>query len=143
MSKTIVVIPSYNEVDNLPAITARLFSLPVDNLEILVVDDNSPDGTGNVAEDLAKLYTGRFHAIHRLAKMGLGTAYVAGFRWALDHGADFVLQMDADLSHSPSYIPKFLEAMDGYDVVIGSRYVKDGRIDESWHPSRRFLSWWA
>ena len=143
MQKIVVVIPTYNEAENLFAITAELFSLPVDNLEILVVDDNSPDGTGDLADTLAKRYAERFHVIHRMDKAGLGTAYVAGFAWALDHGADLVVQMDADFSHSPSYIPKFMTLMDDYDVVVGSRYVKHGRIDEGWHPSRRFLSWWA
>ncbi len=143
MQKIVVVIPTYNEVENLSAITSELFSLPVDGLEVLVVDDNSPDGTGDVADELARRYADRFHVIHRIGKAGLGMAYVAGFTWALNHGADLVVQMDADFSHSPSYIPKFVTLMDDYDVVIGSRYVEQGSIDKRWDHSRRFLSWWA
>ena len=143
MSEIVVVIPTYNEADNLPKITAELFAQPVDNLEILVVDDNSPDGTGQVADELANRYSGRFHVIHRAGKQGLGTAYITGFVWALSHGADFVIQMDADFSHSPGYIPKFLAAIKNYDVVVGSRYVKGGQVDEHWSGWRWFLSWWA
>ena len=107
---TIIVIPTYNEAENLPAITAELFTLDVDEeIQILIVDDNSPDITGQVANDLAKnKYPGRLHVLHRQGKMGLGTAYVTGFKWALEHGADYVIQMDADFSHSPSYIPQML-----------------------------------
>jgi len=141
---TIVVIPTYNEADNLPAITAELLTLDVDDLQLLIVDDNSPDGTGDVAEDLAeRCYPGRMHVIHRKGKMGLGTAYVTGFKWALEHGADYVIQMDADFSHSPSYIPQMLAEIANYDVVVGSRYVGGGELDERWSWWRWLLSWWA
>jgi len=143
MQKIVVVIPTYNEVENLFALTAELFSQPVDGLEVLVVDDNSPDGTGQLADELVRHYPERLHVIHRVGKAGLGTAYLAGFDWALNHGADLVVQMDADFSHSPSYIPKFVALMGEYDVVIGSRYVEQGSIDKRWDYSRRFLSWWA
>lgn len=143
MSKLIVVIPTYNEADNLPAITTELFNAAGDETEILVVDDNSPDGTGRVADELAARYPGRFHVIHRPGKQGLGTAYITGFKWALDHGADYVVQMDADFSHSPHYLPQFLASMDKYDVVVGSRYVEGGQVDERWSGWRWFLSWWA
>lgn len=139
----VVVIPTYNEADNLPTITAELLALGIDGLEILIVDDASPDGTGQVGDDLAERYPRTFHIIHRPGKMGLGTAYVQGFKWALEHGADFILQMDADFSHSPAYIPRFLEAIKDYDVVVGSRYVKGGQLDERWSLWRWFLSWWA
>ena len=141
--KTIVVIPTYNEAENLPAITAELLALGIEGLEILVVDDASPDGTGEVADDLARRYPGIFHVMHRPGKLGLGTAYVQGFTWALQHDADFIIQMDADFSHSPTYIPKFLELIKDYDVVVGSRYVEGGQLDERWSLWRWFLSWWA
>jgi dolichol-phosphate mannosyltransferase len=142
-SRTMVVIPTYNEADNLPAIVGELWSLEIDGLEILVVDDNSADGTGQIADELAEQYRGRFHVIHRPGKQGLGTAYLTGFRYALDHDADFVIQMDADFSHSPDYIPAMLEKCRDFDVVVGSRYVPGGRLDEKWSFWRYFLSWWA
>jgi len=147
-----VVIPTYNEADNLPAMAAALFTLPFPRLQLLVVDDNSPDGTGRVADDLAARYNPdapadrpRVVAIHRRGKGGLGTAYVAGMQAALAEGADYVLQMDADFSHSPRYIPQMLGVMlaTGADVVIGSRYVPGGTLDEGWGPGRRLMSWWA
>ncbi|GAB4542267.1 MAG: polyprenol monophosphomannose synthase [Anaerolineae bacterium] len=141
--KTVVVIPTYNEADNLPAIAAELFGLGLEGLEILIVDDASPDGTGQVADELARRHPGTFHVMHRSGKLGLGTAYVQGFTWALEHGADFIIQMDADFSHSPAYIPKFLELIKDYDVVVGSRYVAGGQLDERWGFGRWFLSWWA
>lgn len=141
---TIVVIPTYNEAENLPAITAELFTLDVEDLQILIVDDNSPDGTGAVADDLAqRCYPNQMHVIHRTGKLGLGTAYITGFKWALEHGADYVVQMDADFSHSPSYIPEMLKEIDNYDVVVGSRYVGGGELDERWSWWRWLLSWWA
>jgi dolichol-phosphate mannosyltransferase len=142
-ARAMVVIPTYNEADNLPPLTAELLALDLPNLEILIVDDHSPDGTGQVAEDLARQYPHRFHVLHRSGKLGLGTAYLAGFGYALDHGADYVVQMDADFSHSPAYIPRFLEAMEDYDVAIGSRYVAGGGLDERWGWGRYLLSWWA
>jgi dolichol-phosphate mannosyltransferase len=147
-----VVIPTYNEADNLPAMAAALFALPFARLQLLVVDDNSPDGTGRVADELAERYNAtaqpdrpRILVIHRKGKGGLGTAYVEGMRRALADGADYVLQMDADFSHSPVYIPQMLGVMLATDahVVIGSRYVPGGSLDEGWGPGRRLLSWWA
>jgi dolichol-phosphate mannosyltransferase len=142
MPATLIIMPTYNEAANLPAIVTELFALPLDNrLEILVVDDNSPDGTGRVADELAARYPGRLHVVHRERKMGLGTAYVTGFRYALAHGADYVVEMDADFSHSPVYLPVLLEKVRDYDVVVGSRYVDGGGVDRRWGPWRRFLSW--
>jgi len=141
--KTVIVIPTYNEADNLPAIVAELFAQPVQNLDILIVDDASPDGTGQVADELATRYAGRMEVIHRSGKLGLGTAYITGFRRALERGADYVIQMDADFSHSPNYIPEFLEKIQNYDVVVGSRYVEGGQLDEQWGMGRYFLSWFA
>jgi dolichol-phosphate mannosyltransferase len=141
--RIMVVIPTYNEADNLPTMVGELLALDLPGLQILVVDDNSPDGTGKIAEELAKRYPGRIHVIHRSGKLGLGTAYVTGFAYALEHGADLVIQMDADFSHSPSYIPKLVEAAKDFDVVVGSRYVSGGSLDERWSWWRYFLSWWA
>ncbi|HIC90202.1 MAG TPA: polyprenol monophosphomannose synthase [Anaerolineae bacterium] len=142
-AKTVVVIPTYNEAENLEAIVKALLALPVPRLEVLVVDDASPDGTGEIADTLTVRYPGRMHVIHRPAKLGLGTAYLTGFRKALDMGADYIVQMDADFSHSPHYIPRFLELMPDWDVVVGSRYVPGGKLDERWGWGRQFLSWWA
>ncbi len=143
MNKTIIVIPTFNEADNLPAITTALFALPLAELEILIVDDASPDGTGQLADQLASQYPDRFHVMHRPGKQGLGTAYVQGFTWAIQHGAQFIIQMDADFSHSPEYVPQLLALIPEYDVVVGSRYVRGGKLDERWPWWRRFLSWWA
>jgi len=141
---TIVVIPTYNEADNISAITAELLTLEVEDLQVLIIDDNSPDGTGQLADELAeRCYPGRLHVMHRSGKLGLGTAYIAGFNWALKRGADFIIQMDADFSHSPTYIPKMLELITNYDVVVGSRYISGGQLDERWSWWRWFLSWWA
>ncbi|MFQ5575517.1 MAG: polyprenol monophosphomannose synthase [Anaerolineae bacterium] len=143
MSKLVVVIPTFNEADNLPQITAALFNLNLAELEILVVDDNSPDGTGEVADALARRHPNRLHVMHRQGKGGLGTAYIDGFNWALARGAEYIAQMDADFSHSPAYILEFLPHMPHYEVVVGSRYVPGGRVDERWSGWRWFLSWWA
>jgi len=141
--KTLVVIPTYNEADNLPGLVGELFALEVPDLQILIVDDNSPDGTGELAEELAQRFPGRIHVIHRPCKMGLGTAYITGFRYALGRGANYIIQMDADFSHSPSYIPLMLEKIKECDVVVGSRYVPGGKLDEKWGWGRYLLSWWA
>jgi len=140
---TMVVIPTYNEASNLSPVVGELRALDVPDLQILVVDDNSPDGTGELADDLCRRYPGEFHVLHRPAKMGLGSAYIAGFRFALQHGADRIVQMDADFSHSPSYVPRFLEKLNGYDVVVGSRYAEGGQLDDRWSFGRYLLSWWA
>jgi dolichol-phosphate mannosyltransferase len=140
--KIMVILPTYNEAGNLPNMVAELLSLHLDHIEVLIIDDNSPDGTGAIADKLQARHPKAVHVIHRPGKMGLGTAYIAGFDYALAQGADRVVQMDADFSHSPSVIPVMLDliAREGYDVVIGSRYVVGGQLDEKWGPSRRFLS---
>ena len=135
-----VVVPTFNEAENLPELARRLFALDIPNAKLIVVDDGSLDGTGKVATDLAKQLDGRIEVIQRDRKMGLGTAYVAGFSRALTDGADFVLQMDADLSHAPEYIPAFLQALKEADVVVGSRYVQGGQVDATWSRPRRLLS---
>ena len=138
-----VVIPTYNEADSLPALTRELFGLGLPDLQVLIVDDASPDGTGEIAEQLRADHPGRLHVIHRPGKLGLGTAYITGFRYALDQGANAIVQMDADFSHSPTYVPILLSHLDQYDVVVGSRYVPGGRLDERWSWWRYLLSWWA
>ncbi len=137
-----VVIPTYNERENLPYILEPLIS---QGLKVLVVDDNSPDGTGALADELAARNPDQIHVMHRAGKQGLGTAYVQGFGWALNHGADVVIQMDADFSHDPKDLPRLIDALDdpAVDFVIGSRYVQGGRLDERWGAGRRLLSWFA
>lgn len=137
-----IVMPTYNEAINLPVITRQILALNLPDLRILIVDDNSPDGTGRLADDLATADT-RIAVLHRPTKQGLGTAYVAGFAWAIEHGADDVIQMDADFSHSPIYLPVMLDKIKDYDVVVGSRYVPGGKVDEDWPLWRSFLSWWG
>jgi dolichol-phosphate mannosyltransferase len=143
MPKTVVVIPTYNEVENVCPIVEALWGLGIDGLSVLIVDDNSPDGTGQLAADMARDNPDRLAVMRRPGKQGLGTAYKEGFRKALDMGADIVVQMDADFSHSPSYIPAMLEKLPDYDVVVGSRYVPGGSTDKRWSLWRYLLSWWA
>jgi dolichol-phosphate mannosyltransferase len=143
MIKTVIVIPTYNEAHNLEAISNALLALGNPGLMLLIVDDNSPDGTGQIADRLASAQPEKFHVIHREGKLGLGSAYITGFKWALKQGAGVVIQMDADFSHSPAYIPQMLELLAQYDVVVGSRYIPGGKVDEHWGAGRWFLSWWA
>ena len=138
--KTIVVIPTYNEVENLPRMAAELFQLEIPDFQLLVVDDDSPDGTGKEADRLAEKYPGRMSVIHRRGKLGLGTAYLTGFREALDQRADRVVQMDADFSHNPRRVPDLLTELDDNGMVLGSRYVTGGMLDESWAFWRKGLS---
>ena len=136
-SKTLVIVPTYNERDNLPPLAARLLALPVP-VEVLVVDDNSPDGTGKVADELTTTHP-RIHALHRKEKNGLGRAYCAGFAWALERDYEFIFEMDGDFSHNPDDIPKFLEAAAGADLVLGSRYCNGIRVI-NWNMRRLMLS---
>jgi dolichol-phosphate mannosyltransferase len=140
--KPIVVVPTYNEADNIANFTAAVLALPALELNILIVDDESPDGTGRLADELATRDE-RIHIMHRAGLRGLGRAYVDGFRWALNQGFDRIIQMDADFSHSPDYIPAMLEKSCEVDVVVGSRYVPGGGHDEHWEAGRVFLSAWA
>jgi dolichol-phosphate mannosyltransferase len=134
-----IVIPTYNEAENLPKLVSVLFSLPLD-LSILVVDDNSPDGTGDIAEEIAKKYPGRVFVLRRAGKLGLRSAYIEGFHKAFDLGAEAVVQMDADFSHDPQVIKEMAKRIESCDVVIGSRYVKGGSVDERWPIWRKGLS---
>src|SRR5437588_1098271 len=136
-SKTLVIVPTYNERDNLAPLAQRLLNLPVP-VDMLVVDDNSPDGTGKIADELAAKH-GSIHALHRDEKNGLGRAYIAGFNWALEQGYDFVFELDGDFSHNPDDIPMFLEAAQNADLVLGSRYLNGIRVI-NWPLSRLMLS---
>ena len=138
-----VVIPTYNEAENLQKLVSALFALPLDSLNILVVDDNSPDGTGRLADELAVSYAGKLSVIHRLGKLGLGTAYIGGFRQALQAGAEAVAQMDADFSHPPEKLLELLAALQTCDVAVGSRYVPGGSVDRNWPLWRKGLSAWG
>jgi dolichol-phosphate mannosyltransferase len=139
----VVVLPTYNEADNLAAIIGELLALDLSGLEILVVDDASSDGTGAIADILVERHPDQIHVMHRSGVRGLGTAYISGFRYALDRGANLIVQMDADFSHSPSYVPQLAAATKDYDVVVGSRYVSGGGTDDRWSWWRALLSWWA
>lgn len=143
MQKSFVVIPTYNEANNLPVLVAELWTLQIPGMIILVVDDNSPDGTGEIADELALQRPGELYVLHQPNKGGLGRAYVAGFKWTLEQGADIVIQMDSDFSHAPEHIPEMLNMIQDSDVVVGSRYVAGGRLDERWGTGRYLLSWWA
>src|SRR5271169_1830565 len=135
MNKTLVVVPTYNERENLPALAQRLLALAVP-VDMLVVDDNSPDGTGKLADNLAAEHSA-IHVLHRAEKSGLGRAYIAGFKWALERGYEFVFELDGDFSHNPDDIPMFLEAARNADLVLGSRYLNGIRII-NW-PLRRLM----
>jgi dolichol-phosphate mannosyltransferase len=133
-----VIIPTYNEKENIPKLIEGIFGLSIDDLKIIVVDDNSPDGTGKIIADLRPRES-RLHLIQREKKAGLGTAYLAGFNFALENGAQYIFEMDADFSHDPAMIPIFLEKIKNYDLVLGSRYIPEGKI-ENWNLYRRLVS---
>jgi dolichol-phosphate mannosyltransferase len=138
-----VVIPAYNEAENLPRLFSALFALPLD-LHVLVVDDNSPDGTGRVADELAAAHPDRVRVLHREGKLGFSSAYLQGFRLVLeDPSIEAVAQMDADFSHDPSALPAMAAKLADCDVVLGSRYVKGGGVDRRWSFWRKGLSAWA
>src|SRR2546428_3306623 len=136
MGSSLVLLPTYNERENLPRVVPRLFALGA--VDVLVIDDGSPDGTGELAEELRSSFA-RLSVLHRGAKEGLGRAYVHGFKVALSRGYSRIVTMDADLSHSPEDVPKLLSALDGAHVAVGSRHVKGGGV-ERWPLSRRLLS---
>ena len=137
MNSTLVIVPTYNERENLPSLAQRLLSLPVP-VDMLVVDDNSPDRTGKVADELAAKHP-QIHVLHRAEKNGLGRAYIAGFKWALERGYEFIFEMDCDLSHDPAEIPAFLAAAQNADLVLGSRYTGGVRV-VNWPLKRLLLS---
>jgi len=136
-SRFLVVIPTYNERDNLGRLVPQVLARDT-RLDVLVVDDNSPDGTGTLADELALAHKGRVSALHRTRKEGLGRAYIDGFTWALERGYGWVIEMDADLSHRPEDLPRMLEAAEEHPVVVGSRYV-GGRVNVVNWPITRLL----
>jgi dolichol-phosphate mannosyltransferase len=136
-----VVIPTYNEAENLPLLVPRILGLNLEKLSILFVDDDSPDGTGKIAEELSGTYPGRVQVLHRNGKQrGLGAAYIDGFQKALSDGADIIIGMDADFSHDPDNIPRMLTLLSQSDLIIGSRYVPGGGVDGPWGWYRVLLS---
>lgn len=137
LGRIVVIIPTFNELTTLPVIVGRVRSA-VPEAHILVADDNSPDGTGRLADELAA-DDAHIHVMHRLGKEGLGAAYLAGFAWALQEGYDVVVEMDADGSHQPEQLPRLLDALRSADLVLGSRWVPGGRT-ENWPKSRQFIS---
>jgi dolichol-phosphate mannosyltransferase len=136
----LVIVPTFNERDNLPVLTEALMAYP--NVSMLVVDDQSPDGTGDLADELARAYPGRIDVMHRTERPGLGRSYVDGIRAALGRPFDVICQMDSDLSHDPRHLPDLIAATEHADVAIGSRYIPGGAI-RNWPLRRRFLSRFA
>jgi dolichol-phosphate mannosyltransferase len=137
----LVVIPTFNEAENIKPMLSALFMLPIDSLHVLIVDDNSPDGTGKIVEKLKQQNPARIDVLHRTGKLGLGTAYITGFQYGLEHGYDFIGQMDADFSHPPEKLVELLAAVkNDKDVAIGSRYIAGGSLDKEWPLWRKFLS---
>jgi dolichol-phosphate mannosyltransferase len=134
-----VVTPTYNEAENLPKLVSALFSFPLD-LSVMVVDDNSPDGTGLIADRLAEQYPGKLEVLHRPGKMGLRSAYLNGFQKILEGDTQAIVQMDADFSHDPSALAGMAKLLEANDVVLGSRYVQGGSVDERWSAGRKRLS---
>jgi dolichol-phosphate mannosyltransferase len=135
--KTLIIIPTYNEIDNLRPLLKEIFSYAPE-IDVLIVDDNSPDGTGKLADEIHEQNT-QVHVLHRAGKLGLGTAYIEGFKYAIEHAYDAAFEMDADFSHDPRYIPDFLKAIENADLVIGSRYIPGGDTP-NWTMLRRLIS---
>ncbi len=140
MSRGVIVIPTYNEIENIEVILEKVFALDL-GVDILIVDDNSPDKTYEKVQEIidTNTYDGQLHLFIRAQKEGLGKAYVAGFKWCLERDYPFIIEMDADLSHDPKYLPAFIENIKEYDLVIGSRYVAGGGV-VNWSPLRKFIS---
>lgn len=142
-SDALVIIPMYNERENAAAIIDAVLALPT-NFHILVIDDNSPDGTAAIVKEKMTQYPGRLHIVERKGKLGLGTAYIAGFKWGLEHGYDLICEMDADFSHNPDDLPRLYKAIkeDGADVAVGSRYVSGVNV-VNWPMGRVLMSYFA
>ncbi|HBG75322.1 MAG: glycosyl transferase [Chloroflexi bacterium GWB2_49_20] len=140
--KLIVIVPTYNEAESLPRLVSALFLIPLD-VSLLVVDDNSPDGTGELADRISVDHPGKVSVIHRPGKLGLRSAYLMGFKQALESEVDAVVQMDADFSHDPACLEAMADRLVTCQVVLGSRYIKGGRVDERWSIWRKALSAWG
>ncbi len=139
--KFLVVIPTYNEAENLQSMISALFTLPIEDLHILIVDDNSPDHTGDIAETIKGNFPEKLDILHRTGKLGLGTAYISGFKFGLENGYELIGQMDADFSHPPEKLVELVKAVtDGADLALGSRYIPGGSLDRNWPLWRKFLS---
>jgi dolichol-phosphate mannosyltransferase len=138
--RALIIFPTFNEKENIENIVKAALGKD-DIIEALIIDDNSPDGTGDIADRMA-VNNPRIHAVHRDKKSGLGTAYIAGFKWAIEHKYDYVFEMDADFSHDPCYLPDFIEAVRQYDLVLGSRYISGVNVI-NWPMSRLLLSYYA
>jgi len=142
MNKNLVIIPTYNEIENIDKMVRTVFSLPR-NFDLLIVDDGSPDGTATHVKKLQNEFQGKLYLEERKGKMGLGTAYIHGFKWALARDYDFIFEMDCDFSHNPSDLARLLQACEnGADVAVGSRYVKNGNVS-NWDMKRILLSYFA
>ena len=143
MSTNIVIIPTYNEKENVEAIIRKVMSLPI-SFDILIVDDNSPDGTSNIVKQLQLEFSERVHLLHRMEKNGLGTAYIAGFKWCLERSYKFIFEMDADFSHNPEDLIKLLDACEnqGAGLAVGSRYITGVNV-VNWPMSRVIMSYYA
>ncbi len=142
MSENLVIIPTYNEIENISAIIDAVMELP-DSFDLMVIDDGSPDGTAARVREKQEEYPGRIHLLERSGKLGLGTAYIMGFKWALEHGYNYVTEMDADFSHNPADLPRLLQACrDGADVAIGSRYISGVNV-VNWPIGRVLMSYYA
>ncbi|MGD8277249.1 MAG: polyprenol monophosphomannose synthase [Gemmatimonadota bacterium] len=137
----LVITPTYNELENLERLVPAVLSRDP-RLDLLIIDDASPDGTGDIADRIAEAEP-RIHVMHRPAKLGLGTAYLDGFRWGLDNGYDWLFEMDADFSHDPAHLPQFLDALERHDVVLGSRYLRGRVTVVNWPITRLLLSYAA
>lgn len=136
--KTLIIIPTYNEIENIKKLVTEVFTQVDAQTDILIIDDNSPDGTGDLADVLAEA-NARIKVIHRAKKLGLGTAYVTGFKYALEKGYEVIIEMDSDFSHDPKYLPIFQQEIEKHDAVVGSRYIPGGGV-VNWGLGRRVLS---
>ena len=136
--RALIVVPTYNEIENLGPLVDAIFAIVPSHVELLIADDNSPDGTGSLADELAR-ENSRVHVLHRPKKMGLGSAYVGGFKWGMEKGFDEFIEMDADFSHDPKYLPAMLKELETSDVAIGSRYVPGGGT-VNWGLGRKIIS---
>jgi dolichol-phosphate mannosyltransferase len=141
--RTLIVMPTYNEAENIAKLVEAIFALPEKGISLLVVDDNSPDGTGKIADQLSEKYPGKIFVMHRQGKQGLASAYLQGFQHALTMDFDAIGMMDSDFSHAPEKLPEMIAALQDADLVIGSRYVAGGSVDQEWPFWRKALSAWG